>query len=337
MSRILVIDDSEAMTQLLSDFLTSHGYEVETAGNAEEAFQSVKRQRPDLLLLDIQLPDINGFELCRHFRSRPDTRGVPIILISATAIQTQDKVQGLQQGADDYLSKPFEMPELLERIRAVMRRNGRTSIDASPSTVALTETSAPHEASGAVPALTLADAIGRALCAPQDLPAEPVPASLFFLIAITLLLAGGLASASGVSVKPLLVCLLALATWGFLVSVLVISGSVMGIELKWKSGAHLLSLAALPVLLKFVGGAALAVLTSLPPFLFTASPALFVPSAPYFLYRIDLFEIWTVVLLSLFVRRRPGATAGKALGVALVVWVSAIAWLFCIQRLGGGM
>jgi hypothetical protein len=258
-------------------------------------------------------------------------------LISATAIQTQDKVQGLQQGADDYLAKPFEMPELLERIRAVMRRNGRTSIDASSSTADQSATSVLHDATAATPSLTLADAIWRALCAPQDLPTEPVPSSLFFLMTMMLLLAGGLAAASGVSVKPLMVCLLALASWGFLVSVLVISSSMMGIELKWKSGAHLLSLAALPVLLKFIGGDALAVSTSLPPFLFTASPALFIPSAPFLLYRIDLFEIWAVVLLGLFVRRRSGATPGRALGVTLVVWASAIAWLFCIQRLGGGM
>jgi len=104
MSRILVIDDGEAFTRLLCDFLISHGYEAESAANAEQAFQAVKRQKPDLLLLDIQLPDINGFELCKHFRSRPDTRSIPIIMVSATAIQPPDKVQGLQFGADDYLS-----------------------------------------------------------------------------------------------------------------------------------------------------------------------------------------------------------------------------------------
>lgn len=117
--RILLIEDEEALLMTLTDRLHSEGYSVEVARNGEEGFNHGTRDVFDLIILDIQLPKRNGFDVCRDIRQA----GVatPILILTARG-QTVDKVVGLKIGADDYMTKPFEMMELMARIEALLRR-----------------------------------------------------------------------------------------------------------------------------------------------------------------------------------------------------------------------
>ena len=116
--RILVVDDDAPSVKMISFLLREEGYEVVSANNGSAALELVDREPPDLVLLDVMMPHIDGFEVCRRIRQRMD---VPIIFLSAKG-ETADKVTGLQLGADDYLAKPFEPAELLARVKAVLRR-----------------------------------------------------------------------------------------------------------------------------------------------------------------------------------------------------------------------
>ncbi len=116
--KILVVDDTHNVQLMLSDFLTSQDYEVLTASDGVEATQSVKDFRPDLILLDIMMPNMDGYQFITHLRKESS---VPVIMITAKQ-QEADIIRGFDLGADDYITKPFRMRELLVRIRAVMRR-----------------------------------------------------------------------------------------------------------------------------------------------------------------------------------------------------------------------
>ncbi len=118
---ILVVDDSSSVRSLLEDYLKEHGYRVATAANGKEALSLGRDVRPDLILLDIMMPRMDGFDFLRVFRSEKTT---PIILLTARVEET-DRVVGLELGADDYVTKPFSMRELLARIRAVLRRTSQ--------------------------------------------------------------------------------------------------------------------------------------------------------------------------------------------------------------------
>lgn len=115
---ILIVDDEEPMRELLLLYLQSAGYTAEAISNGEEAIHFVKRRHFDLILLDLMLPGIDGFEVCRQIRNFST---VPIVMLSARE-QTADKVIGLRIGADDYITKPFEYQELLARIETIFRR-----------------------------------------------------------------------------------------------------------------------------------------------------------------------------------------------------------------------
>jgi two-component system response regulator VicR len=117
--RILVVDDEVSVTDLISYNLTKAHYEVLTAHDGETALQVARESSPDLILLDLMLPKIDGLDVCREIRK---TSQVPIIMITARGEET-DKVIGLELGADDYVTKPFSVRELLARIKAVLRRN----------------------------------------------------------------------------------------------------------------------------------------------------------------------------------------------------------------------
>ena len=119
MEKILIVEDDPAHLLALEDNLTYAGYEVSTARSGRHAMQTLKEEEFDLIVLDIMLPYINGFEVCKRLRESGDE--TPIIMLTAK-IQEQDRVQGLDLGADDYLTKPFSVAELLARIRAVLRR-----------------------------------------------------------------------------------------------------------------------------------------------------------------------------------------------------------------------
>ncbi len=115
---ILVVDDKTSIRILVRDYLSEQGYYVVTAQNGREALIIAQQQRPDLILLDIMMPELDGYEFVRHYRREHET---PIIMLTAKLEET-DKVLGLELGADDYITKPFAMRELLARIRAVLRR-----------------------------------------------------------------------------------------------------------------------------------------------------------------------------------------------------------------------
>ena len=115
---ILVVDDDRGILQLVSEYLSEKGYRVVTARNGREALFIARDEKPDLILLDIMMPEVDGYDFVRLYRKERDT---PIILLTAK-IDESDKVIGLELGADDYVTKPFGMAELVARIRAVLRR-----------------------------------------------------------------------------------------------------------------------------------------------------------------------------------------------------------------------
>src|SRR6266850_4612796 len=113
MSRILVIDDNELIAKMLDETLTEDGYEVRTALDANTGYSTAIEFMPDLILMDVLLPDVTGFDLCKLIKNRSELRTVPIIMITGTARSTEEKVKGFQLGIDDYMLKPFDIPELL--------------------------------------------------------------------------------------------------------------------------------------------------------------------------------------------------------------------------------
>ncbi|MFN9251535.1 MAG: phosphate regulon transcriptional regulator PhoB [Brevundimonas sp.] len=118
---VLVMEDEDALATLLQYNLEKEGYQVVIAGDGEEGLVQIDERLPDLILLDWMLPKVSGIEVCRRIRGRPETRNVPIIMLTARG-EESDRVRGLDTGADDYLTKPFSMTELIARIRAVLRR-----------------------------------------------------------------------------------------------------------------------------------------------------------------------------------------------------------------------
>jgi DNA-binding response OmpR family regulator len=134
--KVLIIDDDPKLNRLLTEFLSGLGYTVHAALSPSEGFNKLRRHRPDILILDVMLPEMNGFDVCRKIRL---DSSIPIIMLTARG-EPMDRVLGLELGADDYLPKPFEPRELVARMQAVMRRQhigpregqhtfGRLSID----------------------------------------------------------------------------------------------------------------------------------------------------------------------------------------------------------------
>ena len=119
--RILLIEDNEAIIMGLEYLLEQEGYQAETARNLKEAYDMVERESVDLLLLDISLPDGDGFDFCKDIKKEND---IPVIFLTAREEETE-VVKGLDMGADDYIIKPFRNRELISRIKSVLRRNGK--------------------------------------------------------------------------------------------------------------------------------------------------------------------------------------------------------------------
>ncbi|WP_088347534.1 MULTISPECIES: phosphate regulon transcriptional regulator PhoB [Rhodomicrobium] len=119
--KILVVEDEEPLALLLRYNLEAEGYFVSVARRGEEAELSVAETPPDLIILDWMLPGLSGLELCRRWRSGRATRGIPIIILTARG-EEADRIRGLTTGADDYVVKPFSVPELMARIKAILRR-----------------------------------------------------------------------------------------------------------------------------------------------------------------------------------------------------------------------
>ena len=130
--RILIVDDEQSITDFVSYSLSKEGFKVDVASNGEEAMDAVMHKRYDLFVLDIMLPGMDGYELCRRIRSRTTA---PVLFLSARDTEL-DKVVGLELGGDDYLAKPFGVRELIARVRALLRRGTMEGPDSSVLTAA---------------------------------------------------------------------------------------------------------------------------------------------------------------------------------------------------------
>ena len=128
-ARVLVVEDEPDVAEMIRYNLGKEGYDVRVAGNGTDALRQVKEARPDVILLDIMVPHLNGWEICRRLKQDRETLAIPIIMVTGRA-EEGDKVLGFEMGADDYVTKPFSPRELLARVRAVSRR-GRPVDDAA--------------------------------------------------------------------------------------------------------------------------------------------------------------------------------------------------------------
>ncbi len=124
-ARVLVVEDEDALSALLEYNLEKEGFEVRLSADGEDALLVIEEDKPDLVLLDWMLPGLSGIEICRRIRAQPDTRDIPVIMLTARSDE-DDRIRGLDTGADDYLTKPFSIPELTARVRALMRRSRPT-------------------------------------------------------------------------------------------------------------------------------------------------------------------------------------------------------------------
>lgn len=117
--KILVVDDQPKNVKLLADILSVKGYEVTTAESGADALVQLRRNQPDLVLLDVMMPGMNGYEVCQAIRADPALSALPVVLV--TALDPSERIKGLEAGADDFLSKPINQPELLVRVRSLLR------------------------------------------------------------------------------------------------------------------------------------------------------------------------------------------------------------------------
>ncbi len=126
-AKILVADDIKQNVKLLRVILTASGFDVVEAYDGEEALEKAKSENPDLILLDIMMPKLTGYEVCQKLRANGTTKNIPIVMITALH-EMDDRIKGIDAGADDFISKPFNKTELLARVRAVLRRAEATEV-----------------------------------------------------------------------------------------------------------------------------------------------------------------------------------------------------------------
>jgi two-component system response regulator RpaA len=124
MSRIVVVDDDSAIQALVKVNLEMQGHKVSTASDGIEGYALVQQEVPDLVILDVMMPNVDGYTVCQRIRKNPETENIPVLMLTALGV-VEDKVKGFDVGADDYLVKPFELPELQVRVRALLRRSGQ--------------------------------------------------------------------------------------------------------------------------------------------------------------------------------------------------------------------
>ncbi len=126
MSKILIIDDDKSIIELVKVNLEMQGHSIFIANDALTGIAIAQQEEPDLIILDLMMPGVDGFTTCQRIRQQENTKNIPILMLTALS-RTDDKVSGFNAGADDYLTKPFELPELYVRVRALLRRSGKSS------------------------------------------------------------------------------------------------------------------------------------------------------------------------------------------------------------------
>lgn len=134
MTSVLLVDDERDLLSLLDFNLRASGFETLLATTGEQALSQLRRRVPDLVLLDVMLPDVSGTEVCRQIKSDPRTRHVPVVMLTAKGDEV-DRVVGFELGADDYVTKPFSVRELVLRLKAVLRRSGARPSERPPEAV----------------------------------------------------------------------------------------------------------------------------------------------------------------------------------------------------------
>ena len=120
MAKVLVVDDNESFRRLNAEFIKMDGHEVLTARNGRETFDLVRQERPDILLLDIMMPGIDGYEICRQIKSDPDTQGTTVVMI--TALPPSERFKSYQAGADEHITKPIQSRQLRDLVRRLVAR-----------------------------------------------------------------------------------------------------------------------------------------------------------------------------------------------------------------------
>lgn len=130
--RVLIVEDEEALAALLEYNLGKEGFAVRVSSDGEDALLAIQEEPTDLVLLDWMLPGLSGIEICRWIRARAESRDIPVIMLTARG-EEEDRIRGLNTGADDYLTKPFSVPELIARVRALLRR-ARPTLSAEVAT-----------------------------------------------------------------------------------------------------------------------------------------------------------------------------------------------------------
>ena len=129
--RVLVVEDEADVAEMIRYNLGKEGYDVRLAANGTDALRQIKETKPDIILLDIMVPQLNGWEICRRIKQDRETAAIPVIMVTGR-VEEGDKVLGFEMGADDYVTKPFSPRELLARVRAVTRRGRPTGLEAGP-------------------------------------------------------------------------------------------------------------------------------------------------------------------------------------------------------------
>jgi two-component system catabolic regulation response regulator CreB len=123
-TRVLIVEDDRDIADLVARYLSQAGFATEVIASGREALAAIAARPPDLLVLDLMLPQVDGLEICRAVRTNAKTNAIPIIMLTARA-EESDRIVGLELGADDYIAKPFSPRELLARVRTILRRSGR--------------------------------------------------------------------------------------------------------------------------------------------------------------------------------------------------------------------
>ncbi len=185
MKKILVVDDDSILRRVLQNSLEQKGYQVISVGSGKEALIKFNRDIPDIIVSDISMPEMDGFEFCRQLRSQPSGKLIPFIFLSAKN-ELDDRIQGHTIGADSYLSKPFEMKELLANIEALIERSRRVHAEivhlieqlvSSQSASVLTSISHKSEVSESI---TTTSSTTQPTGSPEPLPLTPAEERVFW-------------------------------------------------------------------------------------------------------------------------------------------------------------